>query len=221
MRNKKILITSLVLNSIIVALELFALSEVFLRYLPGTKSFKWYYSLTYYTNLSNILLLIASSIMLVVDIRELKGLNSKPWLLVIKFSAVIVTMITFLVVWISIPILGKIKFGIGLHGSMWLLLHTICPILGFISYVFFDITKKIFKSDILYSVIFTLLYSVFIFILFLTNNRVPYAADATDGEFDLSGWMIIIPTIVISLLCVGIGFLIRFLKNLWYYKNKK
>ncbi|MCR5705449.1 MAG: hypothetical protein K6G48_01415 [Acholeplasmatales bacterium] len=218
MRSRKYIITSIVFNSLIIALELFALSEVFFRYLPGTEAFKWYYSLTYYTNLSNILLLIASTIMLVVDIRELHGIKSHPALHIVKFIAVVVTAVTFTTIWIMIPFAGDIKYGIAVRGNMWLLLHTLCPILGFVSYIFLDTTKKIFKVDVIFPLLFTLFYTIMVELLFINDLRVPYAADMED--FTLKGWLILVLCIFESLLTVGIAFGVRYLK-LKYYQIRK
>ena len=50
MRNKRLIIISIVLNSILLIFELFSVSEVFLRYLPDATPFPWYYTITYYKN---------------------------------------------------------------------------------------------------------------------------------------------------------------------------
>ena len=219
LRNRNYIIASIVFNSLIIILELFALSEVFFRYLPGSESFKWYYSLTYYTNLSNMFLLFASIVMLIVDILEFQGIKSHPALHILKFIAVTLTSVTCMTICILTPIAGDIKYLVSVKGNMWLLLHTICPVLGFVSYIILDETNKIFKVDVIFPLLFTLIYTIMIELLFLYDKRVPYAADISG--FDLNAYIIIGLSMAESMLTIGLAFLIRYLKLKYYYVRKE
>ena len=213
MRNKSVIITSIIINSILIVLELFALSEILFRYLPGSVSFKWTYSLTYYTNLSNMLLLIGSIYSLIQDIYELKGIYKIKSALP-KFLGVVSTLVTFFTVWILVIISKEIKYGIEIQGSMWLFMHTIWPILGFISFIFFNDKKYIKYTDIIYPAVFTLLYTILVLILFFLNLRIPYKSNLSK-DFNITWYFIVccgLIEIVVSLL---IGLIIRFIKNLF------
>lgn len=213
MRNKSVIITSIIINSILIVLELFALSEILFRYLPGSVSFKWTYSLTYYTNLSNMLLLIGSIYSLIQDIYELKGIYKIKSALP-KFLGVVSTLVTFFTVWILVIISKEIKYGIEIQGSMWLFMHTICPTLGFISFIFFNEKKYIKYTDIIYPAVFTLLYTILVLILFFLNLRIPYKSNLSK-DFNITWYFIVccgLIEIVVSLL---IGLIIRFIKNLF------
>ena len=65
-------IISIVLNSILLIFELLSVSEVFLRYLPDSEPFPWYYTITYYTNISNIILLLGTVCSLILEVFKCK-----------------------------------------------------------------------------------------------------------------------------------------------------
>lgn len=207
-RKRKVVIISLILNSLLIALELFGLSEVFFRYLPGSSPFKWYYSLTYYTNLSNIMLLIGASGGLAQDMLALKGKEEKKYLFFLKYLGVIVTMVTCLTVIVFMIMVKDLRYGFSVQGNMWLLLHNICPWLGLVSLLFFDGREK--KSSyrlLLLPVIYTFLYTLMVEILYFTGGRIPYAADM-DGSFHVDFWYILLCGIVEMIVSALIGTLV-------------
>lgn len=101
----------------------------------------------------------------------------RKWAFHLKFSGVITTLVTFTTVYLYVLISRQIRYGISVQGNMWLLLHTICPILGFVSFFFFD-PKGEYRWELLFEpYVLTWLYTLMVMILSLTGGRIPYAAD--------------------------------------------
>ena len=114
----------------------------------------------YYTEDSNILLLIAASI------YTLYLLNKKKiprWLSILKHMAVLGVAITFLVVVFILAPMYNFNYGWMLFGGAMAYHHTLCPILAIISYIFFE-NNKIKKKDIPYTMIFTFAYTIILII---------------------------------------------------------
>lgn len=176
-KDKTKQILSLSFNLLLILLELFALSEVFFRYLPGTTPFKWYDSLTYYTNLSNISLLIGAILTLVNLKREKEGKKLCPLFVHLKFLGVVVTSITFVTVYIFMIFTRDPKWGFSLTGSSWLFMHTINPLLGSISLYFFDPKTRMNRSSLFIPLIYTALYVGMILLVAACGGRIPYLAD--------------------------------------------
>ncbi len=114
----------------------------------------------YYTEDSNILLLIAASI------YTLYLLNKKKiprWLSILKHMAVLGVAITFLVVVFILAPMYNFNYSWMLFGGAMAYHHTLCPILAIISYIFFE-NNKIKKKDIPYTMIFTIAYTIILII---------------------------------------------------------
>lgn len=205
-RNKKLIIASLVFNSIIILMELFGLSEVFFRYLPGTEPFKWYHSLTYYTNLSNLILMIGCCLALAQDIRCLRNKGPLKLNFLVKFTSVNVAMVTCVTVYFFVIITANIRLAVSVHGNMWLLMHTLCPLFGLCSFLFFDAKYPLRNRAIWYPIGLTILYTIMIEIIFLTGGRVPYSSDLTESPLQISWWFIL----VCGLVELAITFLVSF-----------
>ena len=157
MNDKNIKITKLVINILIVVLELIGFVLIF-------KELKFGF-LIYYTQCSNLLLLISSCALIYGLIKELKGeklkINSKLMKLfeIVRYTACLSVFVTILVV---LTVLGPIYptgyYGILIQGSM-LFHHLLCPILATISFIVFE--KYEFDSrDVIRSLYFTVLYSI-------------------------------------------------------------
>ena len=206
-------IASIVGNSIIVLLEIFGLSEVFFRYLPDTEPFPWYLSLTYYTNLSNILLFVGSFLMLIQGVKTLKGKDSPRFLYLMKYLGVITTAITFLTIYFIVITTQETTYAINIHGNMWLLMHTICPLLGVLSFYLTDKQRHLSWLDSLYSIVFTLLYTLMVIILFLTGAPVPYASALEGGQESLTLPSLLLIAIPDNVLCIALSFFFIFLNH--------
>jgi|GEM_PF-6931269 len=201
-RTRSVLICSTVLNSLLILLEVFGLSEVFFRYLPGTEPFEWYLSLTYYTNLSNILLLMGSAGMLVLDIRELLGKKSPSFPYLLKYVGTVTTGVTFCTIYFIAFTTGEWVYAVNVHGNMWLLMHTVCPILGLLSFCLADTADKLKKTDFLYPVGFTLLYTGMVLLLFVNGAKVPYASFFEGGQESMTLGEIFLAALPDNVLCV-------------------
>lgn len=118
-----------------------------------------YKMLTYYTQYSNLLALVSSTIILFYLNKE------KPkWLKILRYISVNVLTITFLVVsFILVPLLS-LKYGMKCfmmftYGSM-LYHHLLCPILFFISFVFLEDNYCLSKKQNIYVLIPTFAYGI-------------------------------------------------------------
>lgn len=212
-RSKNVIIGSLITNAALVLLGLFGMSVVLFRYLPGNDAFPWYYSLTYYTNLSNMILIVGAALCLKNDILELALKKTKPVFFYVKFSGVITTLVTMTTVWIAVIFTLNPTFGVALNGSMWLLFHTICPLSGVLSFLFLDAKENIRKIQILAPAGLTIAYTVMMEILYATGGRIPYVSDFSDEPMKVNAWTFVILGLIESGLATGLGFLVRFLNN--------
>ncbi len=153
-----------------------------------------YKMFTYYTQYSNLLALVSSTIILFYLNKE------KPkWLRFLRYLSVNVLTITFLVVSLILVPLLSLKFGMKCfmmftYESM-LYHHLLCPILFFISFVFLEDNSFITKKDNIYVLIPTLLYGIIM--VFLNAIQVvdgPYPFLQVDDQplFLTLIWLIIL-----------------------------
>lgn len=150
-------LADLMLNLIIICAEAYSLIGVFARY--GVKSF------AYYTNLSNFLAFFASSVCSVCLVKMLFVGGKLPNFAVrLKYFAVTSLAVTVSVVLFALlPVLLYSSGGIT-DGSVKitvssLLLHFICPLLAFVSFVAFERTKLSF-SLVVFAALPTLFYGL-------------------------------------------------------------
>lgn len=150
-------IADLTLNLIIICAEAYSLIGVFARY--GVKSF------AYYTNLSNFLAFFASSVCFVWLVKILfVGGKLPDFAVKIKFFAVTSLAVTIGVVLFALfPILvyssGGITGGSVKMTLSSLLLHLVCPLLAFVSFVMFEKTALSF-SLVVFAALPTLFYGL-------------------------------------------------------------
>lgn len=143
--------SSLIVNSLIIILEVIGFILVFNEL--GINS------LQYYTEDSNLLLLI-SSIILVYYLSKNKELPS--WFKSFRHIAVVSTTLTLIVVltvlsWTTDMGLYHLLFG----GSM-LYHHTLCPILAILSFIF---VEKYDEIKVIKGLYFTIVYAIIMIIL--------------------------------------------------------
>lgn len=150
-------IADLTLNLMIICAEAYSLIGVFARY--GVKSF------AYYTNLSNFLAFFASSLCFVWLVKILfVGGKLPDFAVKLKFFAVTSLAVTIGVVLFALfPILLYSSGGIT-DGSVKitvssLLLHLVCPLLAFVSFVMFEKTELSF-SLVVFAALPTLFYGL-------------------------------------------------------------
>ena len=141
MNRKKI---SLVLNIIIVVLELIGQFMCFKSI--GVNGF------IYYTQLSNLFLLIACILYLFKKKIKLRIVD------LLKFGSTLSVLITFIVVLLVLSSFYSLHWLLFVDANLYL--HFLCPVLGVITFLFFDDIKISGIKDVFGAFIFTLLYSV-------------------------------------------------------------
>ena len=214
-RAKNQIMFSIALNSFLLGLELFAFSCVFFRYFPGMKPFKWYHSLTYYTNLSNLFLLFATILTLIQDIREYQGKEIKEGVVTVKFTSIITTSVTFITVLLASIFTWNFSLLVSMTGAMYLFLHLICPLLAIFIFFKIDCQKRIDYKDFLFPILFTIAYTLMIEIVHWCGGRIPYAADMKP-PVEFSGWMILLFGSIETGLTTGLCFLYRYLHKRFF-----
>ena len=147
-KNSK-LYCAFIINILIIIMELFAFLVCYKE--SGFDCFK------YYTQDSNLFLMFTSLlyfISLLICDKKIPHFVS-----LLKYAATTSVVITFLtVVTILAPVMGGYKAML-LDGTM-LIHHLICPIFGFVTFVFFEKHNLNGLKDALISMIFTCLYGV-------------------------------------------------------------
>lgn len=172
MNEKNIKITKLILNIIIVILEIIGFVLIFNQLKFGF--------FIYYTQCSNLLLLITSCMLIYGLIKELKGeklkIDSKLIKVfeILRYTACLSVFVTILVVLTVLgPIYPEGYYGILIKGSM-LYHHLLCPVLAIVSFILFE-KYKFDSIDVIRSLYFTVLYSI----VLLTLN----IAKVVDGPY--------------------------------------
>lgn len=126
--------------------------------------------LKYFTTDSNILVGIASLLLLINEKKVLKDKRKaiKPSLLIFKYISTISVMVTFLTVFIY---LGPGSSGgiVSMLTNSNLFFHCIIPLLAFISFVFFERSNSISKKYIKYGVIPVIIYAFYYMFGVLTH----------------------------------------------------
>lgn len=114
-------------------------------------------AIEFYTEDSNILLLVCSSLFAYYIISN----KSIPkWLHSFKYLATTCVSITFFIVLFILIPMGNFDFYSFLFNGTLLFHHTICPILGIITFLYFD-NLKIYKDEEIYiSLLFTIIYAI-------------------------------------------------------------
>ena len=148
---------ALILNIIIVILELIGFSYTIFK--------EHYIAIEYYTNDSNLIALI-SSILFIVLYRK-----KKEFVKDLRLLSTTLLSLTFLVVVFILFPMYNFNYKLLMFTNTFLILHTLCPIISLISYVFFEEGSK--KKNI--GVIFTMIYATILIILnILSIVKGPY-----------------------------------------------
>ena len=147
-KNSK-LYCAFIINILIIIMELFAFLVCYKE--SGFACFK------YYTQDSNLFLMFTS--LLYVISLLICDKKIPHFVSLLKYAATTSVVITFLtVVTILAPVMGGYKAML-LDGTM-LIHHLICPISGFVTFVFFEKHNLNGLKDALISMIFTCLYGI-------------------------------------------------------------
>lgn len=121
-----------------------------------------YFDLSYYTHDSNLLALISSSIYCIYILRKKE---IPKWLSLLKYTTILSLTLTFImVIFVLLPIYNFDYNFILFNGSM-LYFHIICPILTFISFIFFEKHCIDGKKSLIKSLYLSFIYLIIILIL--------------------------------------------------------
>ncbi len=150
-------VVGLVLNLLIVALEVVGLLLSIADHGWGLFQF--------YTQDSNLIALLACGLMAAQQISCLCGKRESAarWVWVLKYTSVCMLAVTFLVViFVLAPIdgAGLRGYSVMLFGGSMLYHHFLCPILAFISFLFFDGETRVTRRDTFLALIPTVLYAL-------------------------------------------------------------
>lgn len=165
MASKKNNIISLILNLIIITSTIYAIS-LFFTTTPdkGNIQVTGMEFLRFFTNLSNIFVSVASLIMIIFNIRNMRtGSDVFPkWAMLLKFTATVSISVTFITV---VVFLGPMFMAMG--QSYWVMfagncffLHFTTPVIAIISILFFEKCKTFEKKYAFLGLLPTVLYSI-------------------------------------------------------------
>src|SRR5574344_950168 len=165
---------SLLLNIIIVLLNGFGIFTIVAGcFAAKVPAFAWCDNSAYgsnlglifkfFTNDSNILLFLTAIVMIVADIKALKGKPMKAAPVIFKFAGTIGVVLTFLIVYcVLTPKMGfstQFVFGVN-NGLLWF--HTVCPILAAVSFLGFELDPKLRFGVTVFGVIPLMIYAAVI-----------------------------------------------------------
>lgn len=151
MNKRKI---SIILNIIIIIMEIVGLFYVFTTYKKAP--------IEYYTEDSNILSLIVSTIFLVFLLRKKE---IPKYLKHLKYTNTICLTVTLLVVIFILAPMYNFDYGYLLFHNELLYHHLLCPVLSIITFIFFDDLGKLTIKDSIKGLSFTFIYAFILIIL--------------------------------------------------------
>lgn len=196
---------SLILNILIIILEIVGIIAVYTLYNN--------FGLIYYTIISNILMLISSSLFVgyMINNKEIP-----KWLSLFKYMSTICVTLTFLVVVFILAPMYNFNYKHMLFENELLYLHFLCPILAIITLVFFD---KLDIDKVFIGTSLTLVYAIILVtlnILKLVDGPYPFLRVYNQPIYISIMWFIII--IGMSYL---IGLMLKYLYDKFNYNRKK
>ena len=140
---------SLILNILMIVLEVIGFAILF----------KSGYSLQYeyYTEDSNILGLFSSLLLVICMLSKEK---TPRWVHILKYMATIGLSLTlFVVIFVLIP-MSDFNYQFYLFEGTMLYQHFLCPVLAIITFIFFDELGEFEIKDVIYGLIFTVIYAI-------------------------------------------------------------
>ena len=214
--------TSIIIKSIAIISALFGLAKICTNLM----------SITYFTTLSNVFVIIMLSLFL---IKEIFNLKYKKYLYIIKFLSTISISLTFLVfLFLLAPTLdsGFINAYL-MNDAGSLCVHFITPVLSIIDFLLFDREYKLNKINALHATIPPLIYVLFVVIgsqlglrwgkMYAPYNFLNYHAKTGWFGFDLSllGWETLGIGVFYNILFLTIIFILIGLLFIWIKNRKK
>ena len=164
MKERKKLKLALFLNIIIVVMEIVSLIMSYNRNRINMFMF--------YTEESNLFALISCMIFCLYALPSLRFRNNTipKWLKVLKYMSTCCLLVTFLVVLFVLAPMYNMGYKMLFLNNSMLFHHLLCPILMFISFVFFEADNTLTKKYVNYAIIPTVLYAIIMIILNITNK---------------------------------------------------
>lgn len=152
---------SVALSVVVIALEVAAMIMAY-----GELKFSMF---RYYTEDSNLFLLVAAALWLFFEGRYLRdGVAIPDWVRVVKYAATCTTTVTLMVVLTVLAPMEHDYGGLLFSGSM-LYVHTLCPLLALVSFLFFEGEPKLHRSDVGIALVPTALYALVAIVLNVVN----------------------------------------------------
>lgn len=181
MNTRKI---QIIINILIIILEIMGFIVIF-----NNLGFK---SLEYYTEDSNFLLLLSSTILLIYLMTDKEV---PQWLESFRFIAIVSTTLTLIIVVTVLSWTTNIGLYNLLFGGSMLYHHTLCPILAIISFICIE---KYDNLNALIGIIFTIIYGAVMIplnILGIVKGPYPFLMVNTQPVMQTILWIVIIYTI--------------------------
>lgn len=186
MKNRKKLVAYLILNILISVFEIIAFILVIQR--RGAETFQ------YYTQLSNLFLLICSLINIVFVVRALKTRKQVSHIVnLLTYMATCTTTVTLIVVLFVLSWMVGDLWWLLTYDSM-LYMHTLCPILAIIMLVWCAPERQNKKSA-LFALIPTIIYAIIgitMNVLRLWDGPYPFLQVYNQSVWASFGWAIVI-----------------------------
>lgn len=168
---------ALILNAIIFLLEVLAFGYTILN------SHK--IQIEYYTNDSNLITLFSSLLFIILYRKKIELVKD------LRFLSTILLTITFLVVIFILCPMYNFNYKLLMFTNTFLVFHTICPILSFISYVFFEEGSKNKYLGLIFTIAYTIVL-IMLNILDLVVGPYPFLEVKKQSLLMISIWGIII-----------------------------
>ena len=166
----------------------------------------------FYTEDSNLLIMLVAGLYVFFALGKSK---IPKWLVVLKQIATVGLAVTFLVVILILAPMYEFNYGFLLFHNTLLYYHTLCPILGIITFLWCDQLGKLPKKISWYGISFTIVYAIVLIILNLLRVVVgPYPFLRV---FEQPVVMSVVWTVVI----MGLAYLISLGLTVGYKKIRK
>lgn len=217
LENRKRLTIALILNLLILMFELYAFS---MNFFVGNDRFD-FFELQFYTHLSNIFMLFSSLMSSLEITKEFCGAVERVHRGVRRISYISTCCLTLtfvIVVSVLAPMEGRDGAKFLLFGSTNIFEHIICPILAFVTLVFFGDFGDLRSIDAFYAVIPTLLYAVVMIVLNVigvVDGPYPFLRVREQHLVDSVLWFILLGAVVF-----GIAELLLFLTRTFNVSRK-
>ena len=192
--------SAIILNLLLVIFEIIGL----IVYMSNNK----YFQFEYYTQDSNLFALVIGIIYLVFLLAKKE---IPKWLGMLKYMSVLSLTITFLVVVFILSPMYNFNYVWMMTSSSMLYYHTICPILAFVSFIFFEKNKISGLKDNIRALYFTIIYTILIIIFNIigfVEGPYPFLMIKKNSIIESIIWLLVIDGGAFAL-----SYLIMLLKN--------